>query len=166
MVDSAPIPPPLKSAWAEIVRQQPKSKEVLGKESGIRSTAAVENSKQASQCQEPRQAPRSENTPSIAKVAVSEAPNVQRQSSEIAGRSSGRTGSGTSPSTNNAANNGGRSPAQVKAVPPILLPATSAAPSAASTANDTASVEKGVEDAQAQITDEKCTPRKEVICTS
>ena len=162
IVDPAPIPPPLKSPWAEIVRQQPKPKDVVGKDSGIRPATVVENSKQS---QEPRQAARSKEAPVHAKPSSTEAPSQQRPR-EGAGKTQAGNGSSTSASTNNAAKNGGRSPAHVKTVPPIVPPIPALVSSAALAPSEASSAEKRGEDACAPSTDEKCTPRKEVSCVS
>ena len=164
MVEAAPIPPPLKSPWAEIVRQQPKPKDIVGKDSGIRPATVVDNNKQAAQSQEPRQVARSKETPVHAQPPSAEAPGSQQRPGEGAGKTQARSGSSTSASTNNAAKNGGRSPTQVKTVPPIIPPIPSSVSSAASAPSEASSAEKRGEDACAPNTDENCTPRKEVSC--
>ncbi|BDA41797.1 probable La-related protein 1 at C-terminar half [Coccomyxa sp. Obi] len=161
MVDPAPIPPPLKSPWAEIVRQQPKPKDVIGKDSGIKAASVGDSSRQASQNQEPRQAARSKETPNHAKLASAEAPTSQQRPADSSGKAQGRNGSSTSASTINAANNGGRSPAHVKTVPPIVPPLPSPLPSSPSVPSEASAAEKKGEEAPAPSTDEKCTPRKE-----
>lgn len=156
-VEPAPVPPPLKSPWAEVVRQHAKPKDGAVKETSPRAPAAVEAAKPAANQTKDRQAQRSKDLPSYARSGPTGASQSQQRPAEASARAPAR--SAPQPAAPNAAN-GGRAPASVKPAQPKPVIAPPARPSTPAVSLDALPVEPEGDAMSSSSTADKGTPRQ------
>lgn len=160
VVEPAPIPPPLKSPWAQIVKQQPKTKENAGKDATMRAAASVDNSKAPAQSREQSQPQRSREAPVGAKAAAMDVHAAQQRQGGASHRAPEKSGlSASAESTTNAAKVGRRNPANVKTGPSASSSVQSSTPINIPTVNEGSAAEKGGDTTPFAGADDKGTPK-------
>ena len=156
-VEPAPVPPPLKSPWAEVVRQHTKPKDGAVKETSPRAPAAAEPVKPAASQAKDRQGQRSKDLPSYARTGPSGPSQSQQRPAEASARAPARNA--PQPAAPNAAN-GGRAPASVKPAQPKPVIAPPARPSTPAVSLDAMPVEPEGDAMSSSSTADKGTPRQ------
>ena len=158
-VEQSPVPPPLKSPWADIVRQHARQNAGAAKVTSPRATADA--AKTAVPQAQDRQPSRARDLPSYARPAPGPVSHPQPRSLEPSAKAPAREGphAGTAP---NAAN-GGRAPATMKPAQPEVPPAPSSAPSVPPVAVGPAAGAADTDGTSTGSTDDKGTPRQQEV---
>ena len=159
------MPPPLKSPWAEVVRQHAKPKDGAVKETSPKAPAALEGVQPAASQTKDRQAQRSKDLPSYARTGPTGASQYQQRPAEASARGPARNA--PQPAAPNAAI-GGRASASVKTAQPKPVTSPPVRPSTPAVSVDALPCEPESDAMSSSSTADKGTPRQhqEVSSTS
>ena len=158
-VEQAPVPPPLKSPWADIVRQHAKQSAGAAKVTSPRATADA--AKTAAHQAQDRQPSRARDLPSYARPAPGAVSHQLPRPAEPSAKASAREAPHAATAPNAA--NGGRASASVKPAQAEAPPAPPSVPSVPPVAVEAATGAADTDETSTGSADDKGTPRQQEV---